>query len=328
LRRLPRTICSDGDDIARDDFVSFYRNFLYNEKMDYKNIYSRFIENRRRRGVPAGEYFEIHHVVPRSFGGLDDPGNLVKLLPEDHFFAHLLLARIYGGFMWSALFLMAARKDLKGRVLRASYGMARREWSAYARTLEGKKGADNGRYDHEIYEWHNLDSGENAFATKNQMWAVYGGSRPHWTSVVTGQRNSMLGWCLSATPPRIRGNKGKTFDFLNVDGRTFSGTQKDFATYAGVSLASASRVVRHADVTKSGWRLSSTEARAFSSRKADGRPNQENKGRVFTISKDGQTFSGTRKEVVEFIGGNVVSFSSCARSQGKYKGWLINAQKA
>jgi hypothetical protein len=296
--------------------------------MDYKSTYFRFIEDRRRRFFQPGDYFETHHIVPRSFGGLDVPENLIRLSPEDHFFAHLLLARIYGGFMWSALFLMSARKNLKGRVLRAAYGMARRQWSAYAKTLEGKKGADNGRYDHEIHEWHNLDSGESVFATKNQMWAVYGGCRPHWTSVVTGQRNSMLGWCLASNPPRIRGNKGKTFDFLNIDGRTFSGTQKDFIAHAGVSVASASRVVRHADVTKSGWRLSSTDARAPDARKADGRPAMEGKGRVFTISKDGQTFSGTRKEVAEFIGGKVSSFSSCARSSGKYKGWLINAQKA
>jgi hypothetical protein len=41
------------------------------------------------------DYFEFHHVIPRCMDGMDDPTNLVELLPEEHRIAHLLLAKIY-----------------------------------------------------------------------------------------------------------------------------------------------------------------------------------------------------------------------------------------
>ena len=53
------------------------------------------------------EYGEVHHVVPRSEGGSDDPSNLVKLTAREHYVAHLLLARIYNDSkMWSAVIYM------------------------------------------------------------------------------------------------------------------------------------------------------------------------------------------------------------------------------
>jgi hypothetical protein len=40
------------------------------------------------------DYFEFHHVIPRCMDGMDDPTNLVELMPEEHLIAHLLLAKI------------------------------------------------------------------------------------------------------------------------------------------------------------------------------------------------------------------------------------------
>lgn len=38
-------------------------------------------------------YSEKHHILPRSFGGTDDLGNIVKLPARAHYIAHLILAR-------------------------------------------------------------------------------------------------------------------------------------------------------------------------------------------------------------------------------------------
>lgn len=38
---------------------------------------------------------ELHHVVPRCMGGGDEPNNIVALTPEEHFFAHVLLVKLY-----------------------------------------------------------------------------------------------------------------------------------------------------------------------------------------------------------------------------------------
>ena len=42
-----------------------------------------------------GNYYELHHIIPRNEGGLNDESNLVLLTLFEHFQAHLLLAEKY-----------------------------------------------------------------------------------------------------------------------------------------------------------------------------------------------------------------------------------------
>lgn len=48
------------------------------------------------RLAAASLYIEMHHIIPRSLGGLDDSSNLVEVLPEEHIFLHMLRYKIYG----------------------------------------------------------------------------------------------------------------------------------------------------------------------------------------------------------------------------------------
>jgi hypothetical protein len=95
--------------------------------MNYQKIYDRFIADRKTREsdlVASGVYTERHHIVPRSMGGSNAKDNLVYLTAGDHFFAHLLLAKAYGGNMWFAanMMFMNGNKNLrnakKTRVMR------------------------------------------------------------------------------------------------------------------------------------------------------------------------------------------------------------------
>ena len=78
--------------------------------MNYSKIYQDFISSRKLSN-PQG-YTERHHIVPKSLGGSNHSHNIVKLLPEDHMFAHLLLAKIHGGKMYQALFLMSGSDNI------------------------------------------------------------------------------------------------------------------------------------------------------------------------------------------------------------------------
>lgn len=40
-------------------------------------------------------YFEIHHIIPKSIGGLNEKENLILLTAREHFLAHYLLCKIY-----------------------------------------------------------------------------------------------------------------------------------------------------------------------------------------------------------------------------------------
>lgn len=59
--------------------------------------------------------YEVHHIIPRSMGGSDKPFNLIYLTPREHFTAHHILARLYGGNQWAAFNLMAQSTDKHSR---------------------------------------------------------------------------------------------------------------------------------------------------------------------------------------------------------------------
>lgn len=74
--------------------------------MNYQKHYSRLIELRKKNPTES-DYYEKHHIVPKSLGGSDFPENIVKLTAREHFVSHLLLAKIHGGSMWAALAYMS-----------------------------------------------------------------------------------------------------------------------------------------------------------------------------------------------------------------------------
>lgn len=77
--------------------------------MNYQKIYDDLIESRKNRELISSEYYESHHIIPKSMGGSNLPENLVKLTAREHFIAHWLLWRIHrNSQMARAFFLMAA----------------------------------------------------------------------------------------------------------------------------------------------------------------------------------------------------------------------------
>lgn len=77
--------------------------------MNYKKIYESIVNNALDRKMPNGQY-DRHHIIPRSLGGVDYESNMVNLTLREHFVCHLLLAKIYGGPMIRAAFLMSSFK--------------------------------------------------------------------------------------------------------------------------------------------------------------------------------------------------------------------------
>jgi hypothetical protein len=83
--------------------------------MNYQNIYNNLIEKAKIRTELLG-YKEKHHILPRSLGGDDSLENLVNLTAREHFIAHLLLAKMYGGKMVHAVYMMSTRNGYTNRV--------------------------------------------------------------------------------------------------------------------------------------------------------------------------------------------------------------------
>jgi len=72
--------------------------------MNYERIYREFIADRMNKQPVKPTYFEKHHIVPKSIGGINAAENIIRLTAEDHIFAHLLLAKwLNTRGMWSAI---------------------------------------------------------------------------------------------------------------------------------------------------------------------------------------------------------------------------------
>lgn len=226
--------------------------------MDYHRIYREFIADRKAKPKPNG-YTERHHILPRSLGGGDGSNNLIDLTAEDHFFAHLLLAKIHGGRMWAPIAFMVKgqRKHYRPIQSRKGYGWASR---AMAEAMSGR-GAH--QYDHTTYHLEHV-SGERWSGNQADMPSL-GFSRAMANLLVKGRCRTAKGWYLAGQrPARVgRGVEGKAHGmadaairvFRHVDGRTFVGTQIEFREATGVSKAGCTGLIKGNRTVSKGWHL-------------------------------------------------------------------------
>jgi len=78
--------------------------------MDYKKHYDLLIKKALER-LNLDGYTETHHIIPKSMDGSNDQNNLVVLTAREHFIAHFLLAKIYGGNQWQAVHAFVMHKN-------------------------------------------------------------------------------------------------------------------------------------------------------------------------------------------------------------------------
>jgi|LakMenEpi03Aug12_release.lakeMendotaPanAssembly.Ray.scaffolds.fasta_scaffold186816_3 hypothetical protein len=113
--------------------------------MNYKIIYEKLIHRGKNRTFLDNEYFEKHHIIPRCMGGKDDPDNVVKLTPEEHYVAHLLLVKIYDNYsLVYAATMMTVTSDNQNRNNKL-YGWLRRKMQLAAKTRTGHNNSMYGR---------------------------------------------------------------------------------------------------------------------------------------------------------------------------------------
>ena len=96
--------------------------------MNYQKIYNNLIN----REITRTGYVEKHHILPRCLGGLDNKENLIKLYPEEHYLAHLLLCKIYPGnqkLLYAAMNMTTGSMINNGKRNNKAYGWLRRQYS-------------------------------------------------------------------------------------------------------------------------------------------------------------------------------------------------------
>lgn len=93
---------------------------MYNidyDNLTYKNFIDNIINTRGQWNIPDGEYYEMHHIIPRCMGG--EPknrkdkyhDNIIWLYPFEHYIAHILLIKEYpdNDSLWFAFWYMSGK---------------------------------------------------------------------------------------------------------------------------------------------------------------------------------------------------------------------------
>lgn len=89
----------------------------------YYNTYFKIIERAQLRTLGNNVKTEVHHIIPRSLGGNDEPSNLAKLTLKEHWICHRLLVKFLDNptslrKMYNALYMMAVKdyRTVNGRI--------------------------------------------------------------------------------------------------------------------------------------------------------------------------------------------------------------------
>lgn len=240
--------------------------------MNYRRVYAAFIRDRQEREPTITGYFEKHHIVPRCMGGGDESSNIVRLTPEDHFFAHLLLAKAHGGKLWApvAFMLGGSRKDYQPIVSRTCYGWAAR---AMARAASGEAAH---QFDRTVYRLEHRE-GRKWSGRQSDMPGM-GIEKSLANMLIKGRVKSARGWFIEGQRPKFKGHdltgtfhhnyRHEIRTFIHVDGRRFVGTQNEFGAAHGVGRPAASGLVKGKVLCAKGWYLEGTTALAKTGRGA------------------------------------------------------------
>lgn len=142
--------------------------------MDYLKIYDSLI-NDAKTNPQLETYKELHHIVPRCLGGSNEKDNLVYLTARQHFIAHWLLYKIYGGSKlanaWYAMCRVGHGQGAR-RVNSAYYKYAKETRSRYL--SEESLGIKN----HFFGKKHSIESRNKMSNThkKNMCWLNFSDS--------------------------------------------------------------------------------------------------------------------------------------------------------
>lgn len=220
--------------------------------MDYEKLYNKFIKDRRikEQRLDLNEYTEVHHIIPRCMGGTNEKENLIKLIPEDHFFSHLLLAKAYGGKNWAALKSMIFRgmktKDINYKIYRR-----KRKDFAIARKLLLKQlsGLNNHSSDKTIYHLKNVD-GREVNGYKFELSKKLEIASSNLSKLIQGKKKSLNGWYYPKLNPEgivglesgqtIKRKNSKHHNLFHYDGSKWSGTSIEFKEQFGYPIVFSS----------------------------------------------------------------------------------------
>lgn len=235
--------------------------------MNYQRIYNEFINDRLLKQNKISGYSEKHHILPRSLGGDDSSGNIIRLTAQDHYFAHELLAAIHGGSMWVALFFMSGKNTnsaVSAKINRSMYEKSKIEMAALAGVrARGPNGCFTNKNKFNI---QNRKTKEKYHGTMYDFCRAYNLCHKPVSMICSGERKTHKDWFCSdiysitdvttrkKTPSKSKNTGDKNiYEFTHDDGKKFKGSRIEFMRLHEMSAGYLSSLISGNSKKAKGW---------------------------------------------------------------------------
>lgn len=153
---------------------------MFNESK-YTKWYYIIVNNAKERQIfDTEQYYEKHHIIPKSLNGSNNKNNIVKLTGKEHYVAHLLLLKMCDN-----------TKDKR----KMAY--------SFNRMCQKGKWTTN-RYNSNLYEYHRKIRAKNLSGKGNGMFG-----KKHTAVTKLKMRNKRLGNVKSNTPENLEKKRQK-----------------------------------------------------------------------------------------------------------------------
>lgn len=258
--------------------------------MNYAKIYDDLIEHRKMLPKVAGVYYERHHIIPKCLGGTNDSENLVYLTADDHFVAHLLLARVHGGQLWHAANCMTRGHHTKKIRYRRTFMVAR-------------KGAAIARRDKTVRRYRVLLTGEEFSCTIYEMAEKFKVNSGSFGDLHTGKEKTFKGIEMADNPP------ASLYHFYDSNTDTHHSVNKYMiCSLTGISLSKVHGLLQGKFKSVKGVYL------------ADNTPDPQGTGKkhCFVDSETGEQYEATSRWMSDMSGLPVQGFRMIARGYMLY----------
>jgi len=153
--------------------------------MDYQKHYNLLIY--KAINNPHKGYTEKHHIVPQCMGGNNSKSNIVRLSAKQHFVAHHLLFKIYGGSKLANAWYAMCRigKGQESRIVNASMFKKAKEARSKQLSVESK-----GELNHFYGKTHSIESRAKMSAAQKKIKLWENRSEEHKNALLLSQKKS------------------------------------------------------------------------------------------------------------------------------------------
>ena len=216
-----------------------------------------------QQNPPTTGYCEVHHILPKSLGGSDEPSNFVHLPVKAHLIAHELYFKAHRHYPLDSIEYRQTARAYRAMCYMNNPATNKRERASNRQLAEAReamskmsKGLNNPAADTKLYTFYHED-GRQVTSTRYDFYTKYNLNKNNLSTIINQGRGSVKGWRLTKKKQRSRCASSTLHTFKHTSGLIITSTAVDFYTdkQYNVTPTGVNRLISGKQLMHQGWRL-------------------------------------------------------------------------